>query len=367
MKNNKNINNKKLLNDNKDKLILKKKPASKCRKWFFTIWKMDIDWEETYAEFNDIIRFMIGQKEKAPKTGRLHWQGCIHMYNPCRMGKIRKLLSLGSGENSGDLSPQQGTNKQVRDYVHKMKSSMGEQFTFGKPSQQGIRNDFEDIKKRIEEGESQYSISQDHFGTYSRCSRWAKEYQGLHLQAQSKDYRLIDIEILSGPTGCGKTRKAYDNYDINSIFKINCADGLKWFDGYEGQSVLVLDEFKNQAQLTRILDLLDGHQCRLEYKGGMTYAMWTKIYITTNLKKDEIYPNIKSHLVAPFWRRITKFINLYARNEVTSGNTGSSVLGKRKKVFSGLPLSLLKKIKLKQSLIKFSSSESESESDSSID
>lgn len=342
------------LNDSLKKMKAK---TSKRRKWFFTIWKMNINWGEIFAEYSDIVRFIIGQKEKAPTSGRLHWQGCIHMYNPCTMTKIRKMLGLGCGENSGDLRPQLGNNAQVRAYVHKLKTCQGERFEFGSPSQQGIRSDLEDIKRRIEKGESHYSISQDHFMSYARYSRWAKEYQGLHLKKLSKRYRQIDVEILSGPTDVGKTRKAYDKHDINDIYKINCGDGLKWFDGYEGQKILILDEFKNQAQLTRILDFLDGHQCRLEVKGGTTYANWEKIYITTNLKREEIYPNIKSHLVAPFWRRVDKFIDLYPKNEVISGNTKTEIIKKRKRRRSrsrstGVSLSsaIVERIKKKQKI-----------------
>lgn len=294
----------------------------KIRKWFFTIWKMDINWDELYEDYNDIIRYIVVQKEKGNKTGRLHWQGAIHFYNPKRLSFVRRFLMLGTGDNSGDLQPQRGTNKQVKDYCHKIKTSEGFQFEFGKPSQQGFRTDLEDIKSRIEKGEKDYHIAQDHFGTYSRAFKWAEKYRSLHLEHLSQKYRNIKVKFTSGPTGIGKTKEAYKNHDNEDIFKINCSDGLKWFDGYRGQKVLILDEFKNQVPLTRLLDLLDGYQCRLEYKGGMTYALWDTVYITTNLQKTEIYPGQKQDLLDPLWRRVTEFVNLYPKgHDVTKGNT----------------------------------------------
>lgn len=309
-----------------------KKATMKLRKWFFTIWNMKLDWEELYSDYQDIIRYLIVQKEKAPKTGRLHWQGAIHFYNPKQLSTIRRLLNLGKGEESGDLRPQRGSNKQVKDYCHKAKTSVGFQFEFGKPSQQGLRTDLEDIKARIIKEESDYSIMGDHFGSYMRYYKGFQFFRAEHLKSQSFKYRSLDVEFLSGPTACGKTSKAYQENETKDIFKINCSDGLKWFDGYTGQKVLILDEFKNQIQLTRMLDLLDGHQCRLEFKGGMTYALWTKVYITTNLRREDIYPNIDTELLAPLWRRVTSFTDFYGekkskenRNEVTLGNTETKV------------------------------------------
>lgn len=311
----------------------KKGPPQKIRKWFFTIWKMDIDWEELYTDYKDIIRYIVVQKEKAPKTERLHFQGAIHFFNVKSMRSVRRILGLGKGENSGDLQPQRGSNKQVKEYCHKARTSEGFRFEFGKPSKQGFRTDLEDIKFRIEKGEDDFDICQDHFGTYARAYKWAERYRALHLEKQSRKYRNINIKFLSGPTGIGKTRTAYNNHKPEEIFKISCSDGLKWFDGYTGQKVLILDEFKNQIALTRILDLLDGYQCRLEYKGGMTYALWDTVYITTNLRKHEIYPNQSGDLLAPLWRRVTDFESFWKdkpiikenRNEVTKGNTGPLV------------------------------------------
>ena len=293
----------------------------KLRKWFFTIWKMDIDFDTLYNENRDIIRFIAGQKEKGKETGRLHWQGCIHMYNACRITKLRKLFDLGKGENSGNFQPQLGTNKQVLDYVHKIDTSEGEKFEYGKPSQRGFRSDNEDIKKRIEQGESDYDIMQDHFGSYMRYHKGYKYYRQMHLMNKSKGWRNIDIELIMGPSGAGKTRKAYDNHDINDIYKINCNNGCRWFDGYEGQSVLILDEFKNNVKFTYLLDLLDGHQCRLETKGGFSYACWTKVYITTNYEEiEQLYPKVEGELRKPLFRRINKIHNLYEKRNEVRGN-----------------------------------------------
>ena len=194
---------------------------------------------------------------------------------------------------------------------------------------QGRRTDQEDIKKRLENMESVYDIAQDHWGEMSKNSSYFQKYQGWHLEKLSRKWRKVHVDFIVGPTGQNKTRRALYTGDSNimdpNVYKINCNE-LRWFDGYRGQKTLLLDEFKNQVTLTRLLDLLDGHQCRLEYKGGHTYALWDKIIITTNLRMCQVYPNISHDLRAPLLRRITNIIDLYdfnknLCNEVAKGNT----------------------------------------------
>jgi hypothetical protein len=52
---------------------------------------------------------------------------------------------------------------------------------------------------------------------------------------------------LCGPTGCGKTRRAFDMMPLDTwINNGSC----QWFDGYRGQSLVILDDFRKE-QLPR--------------------------------------------------------------------------------------------------------------------
>lgn len=298
----------------------KKTFGGQCRKWFFTIWKMDIDWKELFNDYNDIIRFIAGQKEECPTSKKLHWQGCIHFVNPKRMTAVRRILELGKGENSGSLEPQKGTDAQCLEYVHKIETSKGEKFIFGEPSKQGKRTDIEDIKRRIKAGEKELSLYEDYFETMTRY-RGFRKYRELVLENKSRKYRPLDVEILSGPTSIGKTRKYLYTKDPSikddDTYIINCSDGLKWFDGYQGEKTLILDEFNNQCPLCKLLYLTRGHQTRLEVKGGFTYALWEKVIITTNLKKDEFYPHAKQEHKNALDARVNKFVNMWPVEQET--------------------------------------------------
>lgn len=99
----------------------------------------------------------------------------------------------------------------------------------------------------------------------------------------TKQYRNLEVYYIYGPSRTGKTRYVYDLYGYENVY---CNQGYtegKWFDGYVGQDVLLLDEFRSSFDITLLLNYLDGHpltvQCRYQNK----VACYTKVYITSNI------------------------------------------------------------------------------------
>jgi len=83
------------------------------------------------------------------------------------------------------------------------------------------------------------------------------------------------------------------------------------FDGYEGQKEILIDDFYGNIKLNFLLKILDGHKLRINIKGGHRYALWNKVYITSNTQVDEWYQTImltNPKLKDALDRRITKTI-----------------------------------------------------------
>lgn len=291
------------------------------RKFVFTCYKMDVPWKEIYEEYNDIIRFIIVGKEITPTTDKLHWQGYIQFYEPCRYTKFQFMI-----EEKCWMKHQKGSDFQASEYCKKDHQYL----IYGEPTKQGARNDLESIKKMIDNNASHSDCYIEHFGTYLRYRNKFDKYRESIMMERAKKFRKVNVKILSGPTRCGKTRKyLYDdkgNYN-NNVFLIHCShDDKLWFDGYEGQKTIIFDEFRNDIKLGLMLGLTEGHFCRLQIKGGHVYALWDKVIITTNLRKSEIYPNTCHNLIAPFWARVSEFVNMYPKcHEVREGNTKASL------------------------------------------
>ena len=78
---------------------------------------------------------------------------------------------------------------------------------------------------------------------------------------------------------------------------------LEWFDNYEQEDCLLIDDFDDTAvPIELMLQLLDGYRQRLPIKGGHTYAAWEKVIITTNIF-SELYASAPQEKLDAFRAR----------------------------------------------------------------
>lgn len=295
-----NNNIKMVAKDKKDKKVAKdkkKKDAKdfgQCRNWCFTDHECK-DWSTLYEEHTDIIRYICWGVETCPTTKKKHHQGWIQFVNKKTMGGVKRLMGIKI-----HLEPCLGTELQNDSYCKKD----GDFKEFGKFKVQGSRSDFENIKKALDEEKPLLEIANDYFGDFLRYHKGMEKYQALVAKEKSKEFRNVEVIVHCGSTGTGKTKKAMEE----ATYKTEGAK-LKWWDGYNNDKCIVIDEFANQITITELLNILDGYQLRLDVKGSHTYARWTKVYITTNLSWEEWYPNAHPEHRNALGRRISLWIN----------------------------------------------------------
>jgi hypothetical protein len=99
-------------------------------------------------------------------------------------------------------------------------------------------------------------------------------------------WRTVQCHYLWGPPGTGKTRYVFEKHGNENVYKK--LDG-QWWDGYNGESVILFDDFYGDIQLSYLLQLLDGHPLRVNQRGTTAVARWTTVYITANLPFDLLY------------------------------------------------------------------------------
>lgn len=115
----------------------------------------------------------------------------------------------------------------------------------------------------------------------------------IYAKANARHFREVEVEVYSGLTGTGKSRKALYNDDGSSkgAYVMSKDSQSLWWDGYEGEKYMVWDDFHwDQVNIAHILRLLDGHPLKLPIKGGFCWCAWTKVVITTNIPVDAWYP-----------------------------------------------------------------------------
>lgn len=296
----------KIAKDKKDK-----KPAeelNQSRNWCFTDFQF-LNWKEIYNEYSDIIRYVCFGKEIAPTTGTKHLQGWIQFTTKRTMGGVKRICK----SKQLSLRPCYGD-----EYSNDVYCSKDGKFThFGKFLAQGARTDLEMIRKLIADETPMKQIADDYFDTWCRNYKAFEKYREMITKDKTKEFRKVEVEIIYGETGQGKTRRAMEE----ATYKIE-GDNLQWWDGYNGDKCILIDEYSNQLPITKLLNILDGYQLRLPIKGGHTYANWNKVYITTNVHWDDWHPNAKMMHRDALARRCTKWINLLDPADVgPQGNT----------------------------------------------
>lgn len=123
---------------------------------------------------------------------------------------------------------------------------------------------------------------------------YAKQYYSTHVRPVSVDY-------VYGPTGTMKTMSVLQMYGGENVFIADLSSSFP-FDGYDGESVLLLDDYRSDFKFSYLLRVLQGQPFRVNVKGASTWARWTKVIITSNLSLQEQYPNIEERK-DPMYRR----------------------------------------------------------------
>ncbi len=264
------------------------------RNWCFTDFELS-DWSKIYSG-NDDIRYICWGLETCPETKKKHYQGWIQVDKKKRLNGIKKLCQ----SKKIHVEACRGTEGDNEKYCQKDNKYT----TIGEYKTQGQRTDLEQLKIIVDKGGTLEDIANANFQAFIQYSRGFLEYKKIIDKRLRKGFRKVKVIHLYGSTGTGKTRKAMDREDV---YKIQ-GDSMKWWDGYDGEKNLVIDEYDNQIPCTELLGILDGHQHRLEIKGSFTYANWTTVYITSNIKK--LHRNAKEDHIIALERRITEKIEM---------------------------------------------------------
>lgn len=275
--------------------------SNKGTKFVFTNFKK-CDYKKVYAENNDIIRGIAWGVERCPKTGKSHDQGFIQMYKQCRWTAIQKLF-----QSKCHFEVMFGSIEDNTKYC----SKDGKYTKLGKFVTKGYRSDLHNIKDDLNQGASLYDIMDNYTSDFVRYHSGIMKMKSLIDKKKSKNWRDVEVTVLYGKAGSGKTSYVSNKHGYNNIFTLNLEAEKFMFDGYDNEDVLLIDDFNGGIKYTQLLRILDGHPLPLNVKNGRCYANFTKIYITSNVTPANWYKNIFDNLK----RRLTNCL------EVTKGNT----------------------------------------------
>lgn len=211
-------------------------------------------------------------------SGTRHFQGYIEFSQKQRITAVRQLVSPVA-----HYEPRKGTAEQASAYCRKPEGRLEGPWELGQQSAPtpGKRNDLVEFCAKLQ-SESLDSARASDPATFVKYSAGLARFSCVVNRRRGRS-EAPNVFLLFGPPGCGKTRFFYDTY--RDGVSVPCASGF-WFDGYEGQESVLLDDFDGRAShwtLSNTLRVLDRYYVELPVKGGFTSWIPRNIVITTNI------------------------------------------------------------------------------------
>ena len=272
----------------------------KYRHWCFTSYE-----KEFRTEFSKkVVRYIVYQREICEESKRLHYQGYVEFFDQKRLGQVKAILGECHAE------PRKGSRTEAKMYCMKITSAIPDTiFEFGEWRIEVNRK--RKLCDMLRTDMSLIDLIEETPHYYVMYHRGLEKLYGRRLEKQARIFRKVTVNVLVGPTGSGKTRRATSDPDY---YTMPCGDKM-WFDGYSGQSILVIDDFYGDIRYSHLLRILDGYFLPIPVKCSFTYALWTKVFITSNVGPQDWY---KGRDISSLRRRITRVFHL--------GNVGDLVL-----------------------------------------
>lgn len=119
-------------------------------------------------------------------------------------------------------------------------------------------------------------------------------------------WRDLEVTYIFGATGSGKTRGVMERYGYNNCYRVT--DYKHPFDTYDGQDVIIFEEFRGGLKHGDMLNYLDGYPLLLPCRYFNRQACYTKVFIVSNIPPTEQYCSVDRESVKAFFRRIHKVI-----------------------------------------------------------
>ena len=288
------------------------KKETQARDWVFVVNNPKL----TEAEMSDYlktlvnVRYFIFSREKGDGSkenqGTEHHQGYIEFSAPKRFSTMKSYFSAETIGVNGHIKPRYAKRIDNVNYVkktgkHKDKAHtrLSDIYEYGEFSEYGgQRNDLVDIMQMIQSGASDEEIKDSYPSQFFLYQRNIENLREMALNMKYSEFlnkyrEGVQVYYVYGKTRTGKSRYVYEKHGFANVYKNQGYQDGKWFDGYRGQDVLMLDEYRSSFDFGMLLQYTDGQpvgiQCRFKNKA----ACYMTVYIVSNIALSEQHKHIQ--------------------------------------------------------------------------
>lgn len=115
--------------------------------------------------------------------------------------------------------------------------------------------------------------------------------------AETPPYRNVNVVFHTGPSGSGKSHeyvKLVEEFGADNVYLLtDYANGATGgFDGYNGEPILFMEEFKGNIPFSLFLQLLDGYPVDIHSRYSNCRALWNTVIIASIYGIEELYRNM---------------------------------------------------------------------------
>lgn len=328
----KNVKKFKKMNNHKNSGKKSYNPLKRARNWAFTLNNYTDDDISFCKELFDSERvtYIIGGFEVSPTTGTPHIQGYLQMINAVQWKSISKW-----NNNKWHIEPEKSNFERnymyCKGYEHKdgqyvlknPKKGENKIFEYGNHKRRGLCKDLRCIYEKIQNGGSIKDIMETYPNQFIKYSKGIKD---MFYSSQKDRIDKPYVEWIYGPTGIGKTKYA------SSLGDYYIKDGTPWWDGYNHEEVIIIDDFDGHWPFRDLLRLLDRYKYQGQIKGGYVKINSSKIIITCDRKPEDLYEvQLSDHELSQLLRRIDKITELNTNNNNSDKITNHPIKNINKK------------------------------------
>jgi hypothetical protein len=245
---------------------------SKARAYCFTINNYSDEEKKLVRELmTKGAKYVVCGEEVCPTTGTPHLQGYVAFHNARGIKAINKLIG-----NRAHLVVANGTAEQNKKYCEKDGKNL---YEAGEMPKQGKRNDIAIYRSAVKAGKSNKQLMEDD----DTLKVWARHpmLRNRMRNAMCEDIARTNVKVYVF-YGASNTGKSY--YASRAAPNAYWKEASKWWDGYDGESTIIMDEFNGSwFPYDTWKRVLDHYKYQGEIKGGSIAAAWTSVYIISNV------------------------------------------------------------------------------------
>jgi len=243
---------------------------------------------DTLKKWKSISYCIVG-REICPSTQREHLQCYCEFTNQVRFSTIKK-----KSESLNNFHFESSKGTPMENFVYCSKDGDFVEWGTRLPDDykgQGSREDLRSISAEILNGKKVDDICLENPNLYHQYGRTLHYTEDIVLRDKYRTW-MTTCEWIYGKTGTGKSEYAFKNFNPKTHYVYKLEE--KFQDGYCGQEVIIIDEFRGQIPFSVLLRMIDKHpnvtlprKCR-----APAPFLARHVIITSSIDPCECYANV---------------------------------------------------------------------------